>query len=458
MKTPYSYLSVMSVLILFWSTSCQPKTITLTFDQQRDAILAQIKAPDYPAEKIFITDLGAIGDSVTDSKPAFDAAFLKATKTSGGLRIVVPAGIYLINGPLHLVSGVCLDLQVGARLKFSGNPAHFLPVVKTSWEGTFLYNYSPMIYASNVENVIITGEGTIDGNATTTFSTWRPLQKKSQMLSREMNHNRVPVSERIFGEGHFLRPHLMQFLNSKNILIEGIFITNSPFWCVHLLKSENITVRGIRFYAKNVNNDGVNPEHSRNVLIENVLFDNGDDNVAIKAGRDYEGRAIAIPTENIVIRNNRFKGLHAVVIGSEMSAGVQHVFVENNTFAGYCKRGIYMKSNPDRGGFIRNIHIRNLELDEVEDLFYITSFYHGQGEGYTTKIENISVENVRCRKARKGGIIIQGFPTEKVRNVSFHNINIDSVAIGVSVNHVENITFSDVNLGGKVMEMPSFAH
>jgi polygalacturonase len=451
-----------TISLLFFAlhclTSCHNPSPDLTFDQQRDAILAQIVAPVYPAEKVLITDFGAVGDSLTDCKPAFDTALLKAKESPGGLHIVVPAGIYLINGPLHLVSGVCLDLQEGARLKFSGEPAHFLPVVKTSWEGTFLYNYSPMIYAYGAENVIITGKGNIDGNSATSFSTWRPLQKEDQMLSRKMNHESVPVEERIFGEGHFLRPHLIQFFECKNILIEGVHITNAPFWCVHLLKSENITVRGISFNAKNVNNDGIDPEYSRNVLIENVDFDNGDDNVAIKAGRDYEGRATAIPTENIVIRNNRFKGLHAVVIGSEMSAGVQNVFVENNTFAGYCKRGIYMKSNPDRGGFMRNIHVRNLELDEVEDLFYITSFYHGQGEGFTTKIENISIENVRCRKARKGGIVIQGFPTEKVRNISFHNISIDSAAIGISVNHVENITFSDVNIGGKVMEMPGFAH
>ena len=458
MKSFKLSIQLITLLFVFLMYSCNKDQSTLTLDQQRDAILAKIKAPEYPLEQVLITDFGAVGDSVTNSKPAFDAALLRAKETAGGLHIVVPAGIYLINGPLHLVSGVCLDLQEGARLKFSGEPTHFLPVVKTSWEGTFLYNYSPMIYAYGAENVIITGKGTIDGNSATTFTTWRPLQKEDQMLSRKMNHESVPIEERIFGDGHFLRPHLMQFFNCKNILIEGVHITNAPFWCVHLLKSENITVRGISFNATNVNNDGVNPEYSRNVLIENVEFNNGDDNVAIKAGRDYEGRATAIPTENIIIRHNRFKGLHAVAIGSEMSAGVQNVFIENNTYAGYCKRGIYMKSNPDRGGFMRNIHVRNLELDEVEDLFYVTSFYHGQGEGFTTKIENVSIENVRCRKARKGGIIIQGYPTEKVRNISFHNVSIDSVAIGVSVNHVENITFSDVNLGGKVMDMPSFAH
>lgn len=449
-------LVLLTLTTLGFLSSCsnQPQS----YEQQRDAILAQIVAPQTPSTSISVTDLGAVGDSITDNKPAFDVALEKAKTTKGGLKIIVPPGIYRINGPLHLVSGVCLHLEEGARLKFSGEPAHFLPVVKTSWEGTFLYNYSPMIYAYGVENVMITGKGIIDGNASATFSTWRQLQKDDQQLSRTMNHKETALEERIFGEGHFLRPQLVQFFNSKNILIEGVHITNSPFWCVHLLQSENITIRGISFNAKNVNNDGIDPEYSRNILIEEVNFDNGDDNVAIKAGRDYEGRKTATPTENIIIRNNKFKGLHAVVIGSEMSAGVQNVFIENNSFAGYCKRGIYLKSNPDRGGFMRNIHVRNLELDEVEDLFYVTSHYHGEGSGFTTIIEDLYIDSVSCRKARNGGIVIQGFPEEKVRNISFNNIRIDSVKVAVSVNHVENIRFSNVNLGGTIMEMPSYAH
>lgn len=428
------------------------------FEQRRDAVLRNIKSPQVPEKFVSIKDFGAIGDSVTDCKPAFDAALFKASQDKAGLTIKIPSGVYLINGSIHLVSGVCLDFEEGARLKFSGVPWHFLPLVKTSWEGTFLYNYSPMIYAYGIKNVIIKGKGIIDGNAANTFSTWRAKQKNAQQLSRDMNHKNIPIEKRIFGEGNFLRPQLMQFYNCKNILIEDIHVTNSPFWCIHLLKSENITVRGISFNAKNVNNDGIDPEYSRNILIENVDFNNGDDNIAIKAGRDHEGRSVAQPSENIVIRNNRFKGLHAVVIGSEMSSGVRNIFVENNTFAGYCKRGIYLKSNPDRGGYIRNIYVRNLELYEVDDLFYITSFYHGEGSGFATDIYNIQIENVKCRKAANGGIIIQGFPKKKVRNVTFSNVSIDSVKVGVSVNNVENILFNNVNLGGKIMEMPGYAH
>jgi polygalacturonase len=429
-----------------------------TYEQQRDAVLAQIRAPKAPTQRISVLEFGAIADSTIDSRPAFMAALLKAKDSAKGLTIVVPAGVYLLNGPLHLVSNVNLHLEKGSRLKFSGRPADFLPVVRTSWEGTFLYNYSPMIYGYNIKDVLITGEGTIDGNSSQTFSTWRGLQKNDQLISRKMNHDGSPLEERVFGEGHFLRPQLIQFFECKNLLIEGVHITNAPFWCIHLLKSENITIDGISFNAQNVNNDGIDPEYSRNILIENVKFNNGDDNIAIKAGRDFEGRKTALPTENIIIRNNRFKGLHAVVIGSEMSAGVQNVFIENNSFAGYCKRGIYLKSNPDRGGFMRNIHVRNLQLDEVEDLFYITSFYHGEGSGYTTQIENLFIDSVSCRKARNGGIVIQGFPEKKVKNIWFSNIRIDSVKIAVSVNHVENIQFSNVNLGGTIMEMPSYAH
>ena len=168
-----------------------------------------------------------------------------------------------------------------------------------------------------------------------------------------MNHNNTPIDQRIFGEGHYLRPQLIQLYDCKNILIEGVKIEDSPFWCLHLLRCENITVRNIKYEAYNKNNDGIDPEYSKNILIEDITFNNSDDNIAIKSGRDDEGRASEFHSENIVVRNCHFKGLHAIVIGSEMSAGVENVFVENCDFSGKLKRGIYLKSNPDRGGYIK---------------------------------------------------------------------------------------------------------
>ena len=266
-----------------------------------------------------------------------------------------------------------------------------------------------------------------------------------------MNHQEVPIAERNFGDGYWLRPHLVQFYQCKNITIEDVFITNAPFWCVHLLQSENIICRGIRYDAKLVNNDGIDPEYSRNVLIEDVHFNNGDDNVAIKCGRDNDGWTTAMPSENIIIRNCHFKGLHAVVIGSEMSAGVRNVFIENCDYAGYCKRGIYIKTNPDRGGFVRDIYVNNCVFDEVEDLFYITSMYAGEGaeSKHFSTVENIFVDGVRCQKARQGGIVLQGTKVKPLRNISFRNVEIGEVKNALSMDDTEDIIFQNCHFGGK---------
>lgn len=362
---------------------------------KRDSILSEITGAQMPQKSLKILSFGAKGDGKKDCKPAFDKAMKRAAQM-GGARIIVPSGEYLLNGPIHFVSNVCLELQEGATLKFSPDPHYYLPVVKTSWEGTFLQNYSPFIYGYQLKNISITGKGTIDGNAGTTFATWKSQQKKGQQLSRDMNHKEVPIEERNFGEGFYLRPQLIQFFDCKNITIEGVFITNAPFWCIHLLKSENIICRNIRYDAKLVNNDGIDPEYTRNLLIENIEFNNGDDNVAIKCGRDNDGWNTNRPSENIIIRNCKFKGLHGVVLGSEMSSGVQNIFIENCTYGGYCKRGIYMKTNPDRGGFLRNIYVNNCQFGEVEDLFYVTSMYAGEGmdNNHYSEVCNIYVKDI----------------------------------------------------------------
>lgn len=418
---------------------------------KRDSILKQITGAAVPQAELCITSFGAKGDGVKDCKPAFDKAMKRAARL-GGARIVVPAGEYWLEGPIHFVSNVCLELQEGATLKFSPTPSCYLPLVKTSWEGTFLQNYSPFIYGYGLENVSIVGKGKIDGNAATTFATWRAKQKAGQVRSREMNHRETPVEERNFGEGYWLRPHLIQFFNCKNITISDVFITNAPFWCIHLLQSENIICRAIRYDAKLVNNDGIDPEYSRNILIENIEFNNGDDNVAIKCGRDNDGWKTATPSENIIIRNCKFKGLHGVVLGSEMSAGVQNVFIENCTYVGYCKRGIFIKTNPDRGGFIRDIYVNDCEFDEVEDLFYVTSMYAGEGmdNHHFTEVRNIFVNGLKCRKARAAGLVLQGTTAKPIENVRFENVDIDEVKNGLSFSNTEGVQVNNCHLGGYV--------
>ena len=439
---------ISSVLLLsIGLSSCQLKE-NRDIEITEEVILSQIKEPNIPRYSINIKNYGATGDSTVNCKANIDKA-LKDIETNGGGKLIFSPGTYLINGPIHLSGNTELILERGAKLIFGSNPNDYLPVVKTSWEGTFIYNYSPFIYAYNSSNIAITGEGIIDGESSETWSKWHSLQGKDQQLSREMNHKNIPIEERIFGEGHFLRPQLIQLFDCKNIKIEGITIEDSPFWCVHLLRCENVTLRGIHYNAQNKNNDGIDPEYSRNVLIEDIHFNNGDDNIAIKAGRDDEGRQSKHISENIVIRNCHFKGLHALVIGSEMSAGVKNIFMHDCNYAGKLKRGIYLKSNPDRGGFIKNIFAKNIQFGETEDCIYITSFYHNEGAGHATEIAEIHFENIHCNKSTNTGIVIQGFEGKKVKDIHFTNIVIDSTANGISMENTQNIIMNDVTIGKK---------
>ncbi len=437
-------LGVQLLVILISLVSCESQL------DSKEEILNRIVIPNFPEQVFNILDFGAVSDSISDCKPAIDKA-IQACKNSGGGKIIVPAGVYFFEGPIHLESNINLHVEKGATLKFSSNPGSY-PLVKTSWEGTLLYNYSPFIYAYKKENIAITGEGTIDGESSETFAKWHGIQKKDQLESRNMNHNNVPIEARKFGKKHYLRPQLIQLFECKNILIENVKIEDAPFWCLHLLMCENVTLRGLRYNAQNKNNDGIDLEYSKDILIENITFNNNDDNIAIKAGRDNEGRAMQRPSENIIIKNCHFKGLHAIVIGSEMSAGVRNVFVDDCDYAGYVKRGIYLKSNPDRGGEISNIFVNNVKFGNVLDCFMVTSNYHNEGSGFPTTIRNINIKNVSCKKAINYGIYIKGHHLKNVEDFIIENFNVESASKGVFVDFAESINFNKVFVNGNKIE------
>ncbi|MFV0379182.1 MAG: glycoside hydrolase family 28 protein [Mangrovibacterium sp.] len=438
---PFSLLISMSLLL----ASCTQKQLQTN---SKEAILARIVAPEFPNTCLTITDFGAIPDSASNCKPAIGQAILACSRAGGG-TVRIPAGYWFCDGPIHLESNIKLQIDEGATLRFGSNPASYLPLVKSSWEGTLLYNYSPLIYAYGKENIALTGKGTIDGEGSKGFSAWHPLQKADQQLSRDMNRNNTPVDQRRFGEGHYLRPQLVQFYDCKNILVEGVKIEDSPFWCIHLLMCENATLRGLTYDAQNKNNDGIDPEYSRDILIENISFNNNDDNVAIKAGRDREGRSMQRPSGNILIRNCHFKGLHAVVIGSEMSSGVHDVFVEDCDAAGYLKRGIYLKSNPDRGGEISNIYVNRVHLDDVLDCFMVTSNYHNEGSGFPTDIHSVYLNNVSCKKAANYAIYMKGHEAKPLHGFVITDFKVDNAGRGVHAEHTEKTNFSNVQVNGK---------
>lgn len=460
---------LLSLIIALFCVATSSYAYTPAIQARHDSILQLITgAPASDAQPVrLLTTFGARGDGHKDCRAAFARAMAYAAKSKSGLHLVVPAGQWLVNGPIHLVSNLTLELQEGAHLMFSPTPEHYLPAVRTSWEGSFCQNLSPMIYGFDLQNVAIIGQGIIDGNCAQTFPLWRQDQKPAQTRLRAQDHQDVDVHDRNYGIDDKLRPHLLQLFGCRNVTIQGVFITNSPFWCVHLLKCENVICRGLRYDAKLVNNDGIDPEMTRNLLIEDIEFNNGDDNVAIKAGRDNDGWRNSTasgealyepcPSENIIIRRCRFKGLHGLVVGSEMSAGVRNVFVEDCVAGGYCKRALYVKSNPNRGGFVHDIYFQNCQFDEVEDMFYITSMYAGEGQDdhHFTSIHDIHVHDVTARRARNAAVVLQGTAAKPIYNVSFTNFTVLEAAIGFSSMNTLDVSLRNCNLGGRVDGAPS---
>ncbi len=337
-------------------------------------ILARIVAPTFPDRDFSIVDFGAAPGGEIDSTNAIRAA-IEACHEAGGGRVIVPAGVFRA-GAIHLLSNVNLHLVEGATLRFDSDPKKYLPLVFTRWEGVELMNYSPMVYAFEQENIAITGKGTLDGAATEeTWWRWTRRQPDGsqswQHASRgplfEMGEQGVPVAGRVFGEGRHMRPNMIQPYRCRNVLIEGVTVKDSPMWHIHPVLCANVTIRGVTVIGLGPNGDGCNPESCRDVLIEDCFFDTGDDCIAIKSGRNNDGRRVGAPSENIIIRNCAMKEGHGgVVIGSEISGGCRNVFVEGCRMdSPHLLRGLRFKSNARRGGVIENIYMRDVEIGRV---------------------------------------------------------------------------------------------
>ncbi len=417
-----------------------------------DEIVKQIQMPDIPNERLNLSAFGGAGDGATDNKPAFDR-IIEACAAAGGGTIHVEPGTYLVNGPIHLESHMNLHLEEGAKLLFGNNPAYYLPVVLTSWEGTRCYNYSPFIYSFQATDVAITGMGEIDGNASESWNLWKQLQDPDKKRIRKMNNESVPLEKRVFGEGHYLRPHLVQFYECENILVEDVKITDSPFWCLHFVYSKNITVRDLSYEAFNFNNDGIDPESSENILIEGVTFNNGDDNIAIKAGRDLEARTLGIPSRNIVVRDCKFSGYNAIAVGSEMSGGVHDLYVENCGCAGRVIYGFYLKGNRDRGGMVHDIYARNIEFDTTRSTIIIDSNYKNQGQCCPPLFKNIFIENITATHATDHGIFLKGSPQMHLDSVFISNVAIGSARVPFHASYTDYLAMDGVDINGRSFDM-----
>lgn len=371
----------------------------------------------------------------------------------GGGMVRIGAGHYALNGPLKLKSNVNLHLVEGAYLQFSGRSADFLPVVLTRWEGTELYGHSPMIYAYHCTNIALTGLGTIDAEGGREFAAWSRIEAEDRDRLREMGDKLTPVEERIFGAGTVLRPSMVQFYGCSRILVEDLTLKDSPFWTIHPVFCDNVIVRGVTIDSHFPNNDGCDPESTSNVLIENCTFRTGDDSVAIKAGRDTDGRWTGRPSENIVVRNCLFHSeCNGLCIGSEMSGGAANVYMENVEI-GTVKNAIYFKSNKDRGGYIRNVRVKDITVERARGaiLRFETNYFGFRGGNYPAQYEDFVIENVQAKRADNYALFMEGNPEKKIRNIRIENFHTEDAVHPFHLMLTDGVVLKNSLINGEVL-------
>ncbi|MEM7575503.1 MAG: glycosyl hydrolase family 28 protein [Bacteroidota bacterium] len=391
--------------------------------------MASIHPPQIPQRVLDVVELGADPSGQTDSRAIISAAIERLAQLGGG-KLVVPAQAQLrCDGPIHLRSGLELHLAAGSRITFSDNPEHYLPLVEVRWEGTRAFNYSPLIYAKGQTDIALTGTGTIDGNGLQWSIDWRKRQQPAQNRLRQMGSDGIPLAKRRFGPGSYLRPSLLMLYECRRVRIEGLTFRNSPFWTIHLPFTDQVRLAGLSIYGNTLNDDGIDPDSSQDVLIEDCYIETHDDAISIKSGRDRDGWA-GRPSRNIIVRNCRLNsGVNAFAIGSELSGGISEIFVENvRLLRG--RRGLTIKTNSDRGGYVKDIFVRNLEADSLsKGLVVFRTDYHGyRGGQHPTQVSGIYLEDLRARLVAGPAIQLQGLAENPIKRVYAANFDLGQVA------------------------------
>ncbi len=450
-----------------------------------------LKVPKFKNNSTKITDFGAVGDGVTLNTDAFAKAIDAISKKGGG-KVIVPAGIWL-TGPITLKSNINLFLEQNSLIIFSKDFNHY-PIIDANFEGLITKRCQSPISAFDAENIAITGYGVIDGSG----DAWRPVKKEK--LTEKQFRNLIasggvlnadkkiwyPSSSSLKGHGmcvdqnvpvgpktdaewmeirDFLRPVMVNLVRSKNILLEGVTFQNSPAWNIHPFVCENVIVNNITvrnpWYSQN--GDGIDIESCKNTLIVNSNFDVGDDAICMKSGKNEEGRARNIPTENVIVDNCIvYHGHGGFVVGSEMSGGIRNIKVTNCDFIG-TDVGLRFKSNRGRGGVVENIYISNIKMKDIPtdpllfDLFYggkgplETDEEDANGNGSngippvtveTPSFRNIFIENVVSINSNRA-MYFNGLPEMKVENVVVKN-SVFSAKTGAVINQAKNVELTNL--------------
>ena len=406
------------------------------------SILARISPPEFPGRVLDVTDFGAVGDGRTDCTAALAGAIAACTAAGGG-RVLVPAGRFR-TGALHLLDNVDLHLAEGAVLAFSQDPRDYLPPVRTRYEGVDCYNYSPFLYAHGRRNIAVTGAGVVDGGADAEhWWNWvkapAPHEGPAKQRLIAAAAEGVPLQQRVFGAGDNLRPNLLQFVDCANVLIAGVTFRRSPMWTIHPLRCRNVTVRGVLVDSHGPNNDGCNPESCRDVLIEDCTFDTGDDCIAVKAAKGPDGWHPEEATVGVVVRDCRMRAGHGgVTIGSEASGGVQDVVAYRCRMSSPdLGRALRIKTNAERGGYIRDVLFADIEVGEVRTAVLEIALDYGRviEGGHPPEVCDIEVQQVRADSAGCGLRLI-GLAQAPIRRLRLRDFTAGQVAGPDVIEHV----------------------
>ncbi|MBI5424145.1 MAG: glycoside hydrolase family 28 protein [Opitutae bacterium] len=401
--------------------------------------MPQLQRPKFPARSVSIVEHGAVEGGATKNTVAIARA-IEVVAQAGGGRVVIPAGRWL-TGPIHLRSNIDLHLAAGAVVVFSDVFEDYLPPVFVRVGGIECFNYSPLIYARGCENIAITGPGRLDGNG----AAWWPWKKSEKSGLPALAAKGVPVEQRVFGTREAaIRPSFVSFVECRNVLLEGFTIGSGPNWTLHPVYCENVIVRRVTVDTDGPNNDGLDPDSCRNVLVEYCTFSTGDDCVVLKSGYNEDGWRVARPTENVVMRHcTSRRGHGGIVIGSEMSGDVRNVYAHDCDFEG-TDRVLRIKSRPDRGGIVENVWVENVTARDLKYEVAILNMDYSADPSAVAQQRPPLFRNITVRKVAATGVPvavrITGMPASPVQNVVFEDCAIVSER-GVLATHARDLAF-----------------